>query len=121
MFKTFVSLLSGHDRTICFSTITQILHRNKPCVFFCLSKQNSLLQPTTCVSSWKTRAKVTSARLGPNATCTSRQTALGVRRSQTAGNFETTKRAEPTSQSGTSATSNYMLMGLLFEILLATF
>jgi hypothetical protein len=85
------------QNTICFSTVTQILHRNEPCVFFCLSKQNSLSQPTLCVPSWKTRAKATNVRLGSNATCTSRQTALGVRSNRTAGTFGTTEMAAPAS------------------------
>jgi hypothetical protein len=53
----------------------------------------------TCASSWLTRAKVTTALLGSNATCTNRQTALGARGSQTAGYFETSETAEPASAS----------------------
>ena len=90
------------QNTLCFSTIIQMSH-------FFLSKQNSLSQPMTCVPSWKTRAEVMTARLVSNATCTSRQTALGVTGCQTAGKFKTSERAASVSESRRSVTSKYRL------------
>ena len=117
------------QNTIYFSTITQILHRNKPCVFFfsvCLSKTLCRsLRPVyprgrpvrkSRVPAWVRMLPVPVVRL-PWVWEGARLQGISKQLTE----------QQPTPQSRRSVTSNYrlhqdswMLMVLLFEILLAT-